>query len=76
VMHERFHQVDQNTLKYSMRVEDPSVLTEPWVASKLFSRSPNIEIGEYVCEENSRNPINPDGSQGLQLNKSLAAPPK
>jgi hypothetical protein len=72
VIRERFHQVDPNTLKYTMTVEDPSVLTEPWVASKLFSRSPTIEIGEYICEENSRNPMSPDGSQGLILNKSLA----
>jgi hypothetical protein len=74
VIHERFHQIDADTLKYTMTVEDPNVLTGPWTASKLFKRSPNIEIGEYVCEENSRNPMTPDGAQGLILNKSLASP--
>lgn len=69
VIRERWHEVDPDTLKYTMTVEDPSVLTGPWTASKLFKRSPTIEIGEYICEENSRNPMTADGAQGLLLPK-------
>jgi hypothetical protein len=43
-------------------VEDPKALTKPWTVTRTFDLEPDWQISEYVCEENQRNPIKPDGS--------------
>ena len=40
---------------------------KPWTVVKTFRRSPETQIMKYVCEENNRNPIRPDGSTGVVL---------
>ena len=64
---ERFHQVDADTLTDTITLEDPKALRKPWTVVKTFRRSPQTQIMEYVCEENNRNPIRPDGSTGVVL---------
>jgi len=64
---ERFHEVDANTLTDTITLIDPEALTEPWTIVKTFRRAPKTEILEYVCEENNRNPVLPDGSVGVML---------
>ena len=46
-------------------VEDPIAFTKPWQVVRTYDLKPDWEIKEYVCEENNRNPINPDGSTGF-----------
>ena len=72
VVKERFHQVDADTLTDTLTLIDSKALTEPWTVTKTFKRAPKLQIMEYVCAENNRNPILADGTTGTILNKSLA----
>lgn len=65
---ERFHQVDANTLTDTITLTDPKALLEPWTVTKTFKRAPaRMEIMEYACQENNRNPIQADGTTGIIL---------
>jgi hypothetical protein len=44
---------------------DPVAFTKPWVVTRTYKRQPDWEILEYVCEENNRNPLNADGTNGF-----------
>lgn len=72
VVHERWRQVDENTLTDTFTLVDPKALTRPWTVTKTFKRAPGVQIMQYVCLENNRNPLNSDGTTGVVLNKSLA----
>jgi hypothetical protein len=61
-VHERFHQVDKNTLTDTMTLTDPKALTRPWTITKTYKRSPDIDMMEYFCLENNRHPIGADGT--------------
>ncbi len=68
---ERFHQPDANTLTDTITLTDSKALAEPWTVVKTFRRAPaNMEIMEYVCQENNRNPIQSDGTTGIILQTS------
>ncbi|MGZ3272815.1 MAG: hypothetical protein ACXU82_00715 [Caulobacteraceae bacterium] len=64
---ERFRQLDDRTLTDTITLEDPKALTRAWTVTKTYRRSPETQIMEYVCEENNRNPIRPDGTTGVVL---------
>ncbi len=60
---ERMHLIDHDTLQNELTLEDPVAFTHPWTVTRTFKRAkPGEEIREYVCMENNRNPIKPDGS--------------
>ena len=47
---ERYRLVDASTLEYEATVEDPNVLTEPWVKTvTLMRRPPEDRIRESIC---------------------------
>jgi len=48
---ERFTVVDQNTLRYSVHVEDPDTYTAPWGAAFPWTRDPDYQQFEYACHE-------------------------
>jgi hypothetical protein len=60
---ERYRLDSSDALIIDTKVEDPLVLTRPWQYSRTYDRTTN-ELIEYECNENPRNPINPDGSVG------------
>jgi len=67
-IHERIRQVDADTLADTFTFEDPKALQRPWIVTKTYKRAPpKLEIMEYACEENNRNPILPDGTTGVIL---------
>jgi len=42
---------------------DPVAYTRPWTVTKTYKRAPpDFKLLPYVCLENNRNPIAPDGS--------------
>jgi hypothetical protein len=47
---ERFTRVADDTLRYEVTIDDPTVWTEPWTAAIYWKRS-NGEIYEYACHE-------------------------
>jgi len=62
---ERIRRTGPDVIEDRMVVEDPKALTKPWTVVRTYERKPDWKIAEYVCEENQRNPILPDGSTGF-----------
>ena len=42
-----------NTIAYEARIEDPKVLTGPFVYRATMRRPPDTRVAEYVCLENN-----------------------
>jgi hypothetical protein len=52
---ERMRLVDPRTLEDQITVIDPVAFTRPWVVTRRYVRGgPDLQIMEYVCEENNR----------------------
>jgi hypothetical protein len=50
---ERFTRTGENTMDYSMHVEDPEVLTQPWTAGYPMERDSSYKFFEYACNEDN-----------------------
>jgi hypothetical protein len=50
---ERFTRTADDTIEYSMRVEDPDVLTRPWTAAYPMKLDPEYQFFEYACNEDN-----------------------
>ena len=53
---ETFHRVDYGDLEMHVTIEDPGVLTKPWVINRTTTLETGIEMTEYVCNENNQDP--------------------
>ena len=63
IAYERIWLADDDTLRDEFTLVDPVALVRPWTVTKTFKRAPpDFTIEPYVCLENNRNPISPDGS--------------
>jgi len=69
---ERFTRTDFDTIKYEVLIDDPNVYTKPWSGGFDLRWSPNIELFEYICQDNNTAPelMMKDG-QPLHLNRSI-----
>jgi hypothetical protein len=50
---EKFTRVDENTIVYESIVEDPEVLTAPWIRHGNIMLRPGTRLDEYECVENN-----------------------
>jgi hypothetical protein len=50
---ERYTRVDYNRINYDVTVEDPKVLTKPWVMHNSIMLRPGTRLREYECNENN-----------------------
>jgi hypothetical protein len=50
---ERITRVDQATIKYEMRIDDPAVYRAPWEATFNLFWEQGTELFEYVCQESN-----------------------
>ena len=50
---ERFTRTGDDSMEYSMHVEDPEVLTQPWTAAYPMERDPSYQFYEYACNEDN-----------------------
>ena len=50
---ERFTRTDFNTIKYEILIDDPSVYTRPWSGRFDLRWSADIEVFEYICQDNN-----------------------
>lgn len=50
---ERFERSSDNELTYTITVEDPVVLTQPWTASLPWQLDNSYEFFEYACNEDN-----------------------
>jgi hypothetical protein len=62
---ERIRRLNAETLEDRIVVEDKTAMTKPWTVVRTYSHRPDWQLTEYVCEENQRNPMNPDGTTGF-----------
>ena len=53
---ERFTRTNFNTIKYETLIDDPNVYTRPWAGGFDLRWSPNLELFEYVCQDNNTAP--------------------
>lgn len=56
-------------LHVDFMLEDPDALAEPWHYSAAFRRSREWDQLEFVCAENDRNPVGPDGKTQFILDQ-------
>ena len=53
---ERFKKINGGRdLEVMMTVHDPKAFTAPWTMRRTWEWRPDVEVSEYVCEENNRN---------------------
>jgi hypothetical protein len=50
---ERYTRVDYNRINYDVTVEDPNVLTKPWITHSSIMLRPGTRLRQYECEENN-----------------------
>jgi hypothetical protein len=69
---ERFTRTDFSTIKYEVLIDDPSVYTKPWKGGFDLRWSANVELFEYICQDNNTAPdlMMKDG-EPLHLNRSF-----
>lgn len=67
---ERIRLEDQNTMIIETTIHDPEALQEPWTRELAYERQPEWNLMEYVCQENNRNSLTPDGKAGVDLEYS------
>lgn len=64
---ERLYQAGPDTLKDEFTILNEDAMTRPYTATKTFRRNRDIQMMEYVCEENNRNPVDANGVTGVIL---------
>ncbi len=68
IVYERIWLADDDTLRDEITLVDPVGYTKPWTVTKTYKRAPpDFTLLPYVCLENNRNPIGPDGSTEVIL---------
>ncbi len=50
---ERYTRTDFDTIRYEATMEDPKVLTKPWVFRTTIMRRDGTRLREYICDENN-----------------------
>ena len=65
---ERIHlaPADPNTLIDELTAEDPVALAHPWHNRLTFTRSRDMDLLEFECAENDRNPVDASGRTGFE----------
>lgn len=51
---EKFRRVDFGHIHLEMTIDDPKAYTKPWTVNLEFTASPDIDLIEYVCDENEK----------------------
>lgn len=52
---ERFSEPQPGILQDDITVDDPTVYEKPWSMTKRYRYRPDLNLEEYVCEDNNRN---------------------
>jgi hypothetical protein len=63
IAYERIWLADDDTLRDEFTLVDPIAFVKPWTVTKTYKRAPpGFKLMPYVCLENNRNPLGPDGA--------------
>ncbi|HEY7390432.1 MAG TPA: hypothetical protein VH640_18085 [Bryobacteraceae bacterium] len=53
---ERYQPVDRDTLRFSLKIDDPRAYTKPWIAlPRVFKLRPRAEIRQGYCVASEEN---------------------
>jgi len=65
---ERIHldKGNPDVLLDELTVEDPVALEKPWVQTLTWKRSRELQLLEFECAENDRNPVDSNGNTGFK----------
>src|SRR4051812_19367921 len=66
---ERFRLTDPDTMSIETTITDPEALTAPYSTTRTLRRHRAWTIAEYICEENNRNFVDPNGKAGINIQK-------
>ncbi|MEP7314448.1 MAG: hypothetical protein ABI859_17820, partial [Pseudomonadota bacterium] len=64
---ERFHLTDPDTMVIERVITDPDALAEPWKNTLTVLRHREYTTAEYICQQNNRNFLTPEGKAGITL---------
>ena len=64
---ERLRLAAPDRLQVTFTLYDSKAFTNQWVTHRTYVRKQGERILPYVCEENNRNPVQPDGTTGLTV---------
>ncbi|MGA2715481.1 MAG: carboxypeptidase-like regulatory domain-containing protein [Bryobacteraceae bacterium] len=53
---ERFRRPDLGHLEIEFTIDDPAAYAKPWIIKRVSDLDTNDEVGEYVCNENNKDP--------------------
>jgi hypothetical protein len=53
---ERYHRRDYGNMDIQITIDDPGALAKPWVFNRVSTLETQIEMTEYVCNENNLDP--------------------
>jgi hypothetical protein len=63
---ERMRLVSPTELEDQITITDPETFTRPWTVTRKYKRGgKDLQIMEYICEENNRNPVDASGVTGF-----------
>ena len=73
-MIERVTRVDFDTLDYEVILDDPGAYTAPWKSGYTKQWQPDIDLFEYVCQENNYGPQLMVGVEAGEVRESSTVP--
>jgi hypothetical protein len=53
---ERYTRINKDQINYDVTMEDPKVLTKPWILHSTMMLREGTRLQEYVCAENNLDP--------------------
>lgn len=68
---ERYTRISQDRINYDVTMEDPKVLTKPWVIHSSLMLRKDTRVREYVCAENNLDPARYEEllKNGVKINR-------
>ncbi len=66
---ERFTLDDPNTMTIETTITDPDALAAPYTTTRTLKRHRTWTIAEYICEQDNRNYVDPNGKAGINIHK-------
>lgn len=69
VMKERIRRLSDTILQDEITITDPTLFAEPFVITQKYTRKPDWEMREYICEENNKDAADPFGRPLMKLDE-------
>ena len=64
---ERFTRTSINEMDYTFTIDDPEAYTAPWDSGFGLEWNPDVEVFEYMCQENNISPAGMIGEDRISI---------